>query len=134
MTTETAISDEALAAARWDLAPLVDGGGSERSLEMLDEGKRRADEFAAAHRGKVAELDAPAVAEAMRELERMFELIGRAGSYAALDFSIDTQDPKRGALLQDVRERGAAIETALLFFDLEWNELDQARVEELLAS
>ncbi|MFL5870290.1 MAG: M3 family oligoendopeptidase [Solirubrobacterales bacterium] len=128
------ITDEDLAEARWDLEPLVDGDGPEGALEMLDQAKERADRFSTEHRGRVAELDAPAVAGAMRELEGLFDLVGRAGSYAALRFAIDTQDPGRGALLQQVRERGAAIETALLFFDLEWNELDDERAEDLLNS
>jgi oligoendopeptidase F len=128
------ITDEALGEARWDLEPLVEGRGAEGALAMLDESKERADQFAAAYRGRVAELDAEAVAAAMRELEQLFDLVGRAGSYAALRFAVDTQDPERGALLQEVRERGAAIETSLLFFDLEWNELPDARAEELLAS
>jgi oligoendopeptidase F len=128
------ISDEALSEARWDLEPLVEGGGPDRALVMLDDAKGRSDRFAEAHRGKVDELDATAVAAAMRDLEEIFDLVGRAGSYAALRFAIDTQDPGRGALLQQVRERGAAIETTLLFFDLEWNELDDARADELIAS
>jgi oligoendopeptidase F len=128
------ITDEALAEARWDLEPLVDGRGAEGTVAMLEESKERADRFMAAYRGKVAELDAEGVAAAMRELEELFDVVGRAGSYAALRFAVDTQDPERGALLQQVRERGAAIETSLLFFDLEWNELPDERAEELLAS
>ena len=49
-------------------------------------------------------------------------------------FSIDTADPPHGALLQRVEEKGTAIETALLFFHLEWAALDDARAEELLAT
>ena len=70
----------------------------------------------------------------MRTLEKFSDRVGRAGSYAALAFSVDTMTPERGALLQEVQERGAAIETTLLFFDLEWTELDDERAEELLAS
>jgi oligoendopeptidase F len=128
------VTDEALAEARWDLEPLVDGRGGDGALEMLDEAKGRADRFAGAHRGKVAELDAQGVAAAMRVLEELFDLVGRAGSYAMLRFAIDTQDPERGALVQEVRERGAAIETTLLFFDLEWNQVPDERAEELLGS
>ena len=40
----------------------------------------------------------------------------------------------RGALLQRVQERGTELETKLLFFDLEWAALDDARADELLAS
>src|SRR5215204_3549014 len=70
----------------------------------------------------------------MRELGELQELAGRAGSYAVLNFSIDTADPARGALLQRMQEKATAIETALLFFELEWAALDDARAEELLAT
>jgi oligoendopeptidase F len=69
----------------------------------------------------------------MRELVAINERVSRAASYAMLRFAIDTADPARGALLQRVQERGTAIETQLLFFDLEWAALDDARADELLA-
>jgi oligoendopeptidase F len=68
----------------------------------------------------------------MRDLAEITELVGRAGSYAHLDFSIDTSDPRRGALVARVTERGTAIETKLVFFELEWAALDDARADELL--
>ena len=48
----------------------------------------------------------------MRELEAISDLAGRAGSYAALRFAVDTADPERGALLQRVQERAARIADA----------------------
>jgi len=133
MTTAEQAPDQALAEARWNLDPLVDGAGAEGALTMLDEARDRARAFADEHRGKVAELDVADLIAAMRELAAIFERVGRAGAYASLWFTIDTRDPERGALLQQVRERGAEIETSLLFFELEWNELDDERAEELLA-
>jgi oligoendopeptidase F len=126
--------DEALEAARWDLEPLVGGRGPEGVRALLDEAKQAADEFSERYRGEVAELDATGIATAMHELEELSDKVGRAGSYAALGFSVATQDAERGALMQEAQERGAAIQTALLFFDLEWNELPDERAEELLAS
>jgi oligoendopeptidase F len=70
----------------------------------------------------------------MRELEAIQELLGRAGSYAMLNFAGDTADPPRGALLQKVQEGATRIETTLLFFELEWAALDDARADELLAA
>jgi oligoendopeptidase F len=82
----------------------------------------------------VAELDGPGLRDAMTELVELQELVARAGNFAALSFSIDTADPQRGALLQRVQERATAIETTLLFFELEWAALDEDRAEELLAT
>jgi oligoendopeptidase F len=132
VTTAAEAPDQALAEARWNLDPLVDGRGSDGALELLDEARELAESFAKSHRGKVADIDAGGLVAAMRELEQIFDRVGRAGTYASLWFTVDTRDPERGALLQQVRERGAEIETSLLFFELEWNELDEERAEELL--
>jgi oligoendopeptidase F len=130
---ETALADPELEATAWDLDPLVEGRGE----EGVDAGLKEADELAAAfaerHQGTVGELDADALAAAMRELERIYELVSRAGSYAHLSFSTDTSDPTRGALLQRAQERGTAIETKLLFFELEWAAVPDERAEELLS-
>ncbi|HLL86826.1 MAG TPA: hypothetical protein VK387_05910, partial [Thermoleophilaceae bacterium] len=118
----------------WDLDPLVDGEGEAGVERLLDLATGRARVFAEQHEGRVGELDGEGLVAAMRELAEIQELAGRTGSYAMLWFSTNTQEPARGALLQRVRERGTEIETALLFFDLEWAALDDARAEELLGA
>src|SRR5918998_5755519 len=118
----------------WDLEPLVDGEGEAGVERLLDLATARARAFAEAHEGQVAELEGEGLVAAMRELADIQELAGRAGTYAMLWFSTNTQDPARGALLQRVRERGTEIETALLFFELEWAALPEERAEELLST
>jgi oligoendopeptidase F len=133
MAAETQ-TDPALEAAAWDLDPLVDGKGEEGVKAQLDDAQRRADAFAERYPGRLPELDGPAFVAAMQELAGIYELVGKAGSYASLQFSTNTADPARGALLQLVEERATAIETKLLFFGLEWAVLDDAKAEELLAA
>jgi oligoendopeptidase F len=130
----SATVDEQLEAASWNLEPLVEGGGPEAVEAMLGEARERAGAFAERYRGRVAELDVAELADAMHELGEIHDLGGRAGSYAVLSYSLDTADPPRGALLQKARELGAAIETQLLFFDLEWNKAPDERADELLAA
>jgi oligoendopeptidase F len=135
MTAPDATTDPQLTDVAWDLSHLLDGAGPDPQAAvdaMLEEAQRRANAFAAEHAGKVAELDGPGLVAAMRELAAIEELAGRAGSYAQLSFSIDTADPPRGALLQRVQEKGTAIETALLFFQLEWAAIDDAGADALL--
>jgi oligoendopeptidase F len=129
----SAVTDTALEAATWDLEPLVDGRGETGVVELLTAARERAAAFAAAHRGRVGELDAVELAAAMEELQALADAAGRAGSFAMLAFAVDTQTPERGALLQQARELGAAIETELLFFELEWNQVPDERAEQLLA-
>ena len=131
--TADPLTDPELLETAWDLDPLVEGEGETGVDRQLDEAVTAASEFADRYAGKVGEFDVNGLAQAMHELERIHELIGRAASYAALRFSTDTADPTRGALLQRVQERGTELETKLLFFDLEWAALDDARADELLA-
>jgi oligoendopeptidase F len=126
--------DATLETASWDLEPLVGGGGADGVVEMLTEARDRAEAFAQRHRDAVAELGAVGLADAMHELAAIQDLVGRAGSYAVLRFSLDTTDPERGALMQRAHELSAAIETALVFFELEWNQVPDERADELLAA
>jgi oligoendopeptidase F len=132
-TAADPLTDPELVDTAWDLDPLVDGEDRAGAERMLEEGRERASKFAETYAGKVAELDAAALQAAMAELEAINELIGRAGSYASLQFATDTADPARGALLQLVQERATEVETLLLSFELEWAALDDGRDEELLA-
>jgi oligoendopeptidase F len=126
-------TDPELQASAWDLEPLVDGEGADGVEPRLSEALKRAQAFAERYAGKLGELDSPGLREAMQELAAIHELVGRAGGYAALRFSTDTAEPANGALLQLAQERGTAIETTLLFFDLEWAALEHERAEELLS-
>jgi oligoendopeptidase F len=128
----------------WDLSELIDLGAAgidataesdEEAVDaLLDAADAAAESFAADLEGRVAELDGPALVEAMRRLERISELAGRALNYAHLRFAGNTGDPAIGALLQRASERGTRIETRLVFFDLEWVAIDDERAEELLAT
>src|SRR5947209_12346704 len=126
-------TDPELEATAWDLEPLVDGEGKEGVERRLTEALERARAFAERYAGKLGELDGAGLAEAMHELAEILELVSRAGDYAMLRFATDTADPANGALLQRVQEQETAIQTTLLFFELEWAALSDERAEELLA-
>ncbi len=132
-STADHLADPELQQTEWDLTPLADGEAPDGVESLLKDATGRARAFSAEHAGRIAELDGGGLAGAMRELEAIHELLGRAGSYASLWFSTDTADPGRGALLQRVQEAGTTIETLLLFFELEWAGLQDERAEELLA-
>ena len=125
--TSTAVED-----ITWNLEDLVDGGGTDACDRLLTEASERAAAFAAGHAGQVAALDGPGLASAMNELAAIGELAGRAANYAHLRFSGDTEDPANGALVASITERGTAIETQLLFFELEWAALDDDAADALL--
>src|SRR3984957_8453595 len=128
----TSSTDPDLQAAAWDLDPLIAGEGEDGVKRRLGEALERARTFAAAHAGKLAELDSVGLLDAMSELAELQELAARAGYYAALRFSTDTADPANGALMQWVQEQETQIQTMLLFFALEWPAFPDERAEQML--
>jgi oligoendopeptidase F len=119
----------------WDLSDLLDGvsGTPEEAVgQLLDEADRRAAELGAA-RGRIASFSPGELRDHMAGMAEVHDLVGRAGSYAMLRYTVDTADPANGALVQEVQERSTAIQTALLFFELEWASLDDGTAERLLA-
>src|SRR6202030_4134780 len=68
-------------------------------------------------------------ADAVKRYEALDDLLGRLISYAGLVHSGNTVDPDRAKFYADVQERVTAASTHLLFFVLELNRLDDARLE-----
>jgi oligoendopeptidase F len=138
MSAPETVSDPELQEVAWDLSDLLDGAGDgdpQAGVDaLLADAQRRADAFAETYAGNLASIDGAGLIAAMNELAEIEEIAARAGTYAHLAFSTDTQSPANGALLQRVEEKGTAIETKLLFFHLEWASLDDAKAEELLAT
>ncbi|MBO2453371.1 M3 family oligoendopeptidase [Actinomadura barringtoniae] len=143
MTASEASADPDLARVSWNLDDLLTDGGHTADSPadppaaidaLLDEASRRAEAFAASHTGTVADLDGPGLVAAMRELGEIRDRATRAVTFANLSFSVDTADPARGALKQRVEERRTAIDTTLVFFQLEWGALDDKKAEDLLGA
>lgn len=117
----------------WDLEHLVDGGGPEAVRTLLDDAQREAEAIAAEYEGTLADRTPEQLAALVVRLSELSDAIGRAGSYAMLAFSADTEDPANGALVAEIQERASRLESSLVFFELEWAALDDARAEEVIA-
>jgi len=120
------------AGVRWDLADLYPEPAEPAIDADLDRSLQQAETFARRLRGHVAELDASALARALDEYEAIQEPVARASAFAGLRFAADTRTAAHGALLQHVQERSTQIRNQLIFFELEWVALEEARVQELL--
>jgi oligoendopeptidase F len=118
----------------WDLSDLYEGGDDPRLEEDVQEAERAAAAFRERYHGRVAELSAAELAEAIAERERIESVFTRAIYFAHLWFATDMADPPRGALIARLTEKGAALDTQLLFFGLELAALDDEVAEKLIAS
>jgi oligoendopeptidase F len=119
---------------KWDLVDLYDGIGDSQVKRDLDRADAESIAFEQAYKGKLAAAaersDAGAIlAEAVRRYEKLDDLLGRLGSFAGLVHAENTLDPARAKFFGDVQERITAAYTHLLFFVLELNRLDDAKLE-----
>lgn len=115
---------------RWDLTDLyADRSALEDDLQTAAE---EAEDFAETYRGRVDALTPEALAEALAAYEALSDRAGRAFTYAYLHWATDTNDTDRGALLQQVREQYNQINQQLIFFELEWANVDADRAQQLM--
>jgi len=114
----------------WNLTDLyADPSALEDDLDTAaDEARQFADDY----RGRVGGLAPEALAEALARYEALTDRMGRAFTYAYLHWSTDTNDSARGALLQHVREQYNQINQQLIFFELEWAQVDTERAESIM--
>jgi len=124
------VSDTGAEDVRWALEDLhEDPEAVQDSLATADD---EAEAFAEKYRGRVDELDAEALSTALDRLDTIQDRLGRAYAFVYLYWSTDTNDEERGALLQSVRETYNRINQKLVFFEVEWANLLEDRVKQLL--
>ena len=122
----------------WKLADLYEGPDAPKLESDLKTAEREANAMQERYAGKLAKLldgakGGAALAEAVREFESLNDLMGRIVSYASLLYAADTSDPKRQKFFGDIQEKITAISSKLLFFPLELNRLDDAKLETAMA-
>ncbi|HEV3203341.1 MAG TPA: M3 family oligoendopeptidase [Gemmataceae bacterium] len=121
----------------WDLKDLYAGVDDPRITQDLDEALRRARVFEAAYRGKIGADSGPTpdfLLDALVELESLTEQMDKPAVYATVVHAAKTDDPQRGALLTRTREARTLINKHLIFFELEWVQLPDVSVQQLLDS
>lgn len=119
---------------RWNLDFLFKGIDDPAIEATWAEALGRVDRFAHAYRGKVADLDAAGLAEAIGEYEAIGQLATKPGVFAQLIFTTDSTDPSIGAFLAGQMEHGSELSVKALFFELEIQKLDDAHCDGLMAS
>ncbi len=116
----------------WDLRDLYPGMDSPELKADLARMEADAKAFHDAYAGRVAELDGDNLARAVREYERIDEVLSRAMSYAGLVYSGNMADPAIGKFYQSAQERVNGISTHLVFFTLEINRLEEDALQDRL--
>lgn len=117
----------------WDLSVFYSGADDPAIQRDMEQVLAMADKFAADYRGRVAQLDAEEMVDAMKAIEAINDFAGRISSFAFLLYTTDTNNPQYGALVQKITEHNSLLQQKTLFFDLEWKAVDDAQAQKLLA-
>ncbi|WP_370255250.1 M3 family oligoendopeptidase [Nioella sp.] len=118
----------------WDLSDLYtapDAPEVDRDKAWLD---AECAAFAADYEGKLAELSADQMLDAVQRYEKIDMVAGRLMSYAGLRYYQHTTHPERLQFMSNMQEAITVATTSLVFWGLEFNRLEDAHFEGLMSA
>ncbi|EAR50163.1 Oligoendopeptidase F [Oceanicola granulosus HTCC2516] len=117
----------------WDLSDLYEAADAPELKRDLDWLEQACADFARDYEGKLADLSAHQMLEAVTRYEKIDVVSGRIMSFAGLRYYQQTTDAERAKFLSDCQDRLTTYTTPLVFWSLEFNRLSDERVEQLLS-
>lgn len=116
----------------WDLGALYSGTDDPQFAADFSSVEEEAQAFATDWQGRLGSLDGAAFGNAIRAYEAIEERLGRILSFASLVYVTRMDDPDLARFHADAQARASEISSLLVFFTLEINRIEDARVAELL--
>ena len=129
------MANNSAAGIQWDLSDLFAAHDDRQIEATLIHCRTGAEKFAERFREALENpvtLTATTLREALEELARIYEALGRVGSYAGLLYAADTAKPEYQDLDQRVEQRSTEIRNLLLFFELAWLKVDDQIASKLI--
>jgi oligoendopeptidase F len=108
----------------WNLADLYASPDAPQLKADIAKSEADAKAFAAKYQGQLAKLSGDDLAASLKAYEELSDLVGRIGSYAQLYYVGDTTDSARAKFYGDINSKLTDLSALLLFFELEFNQLD----------
>ena len=123
----------------WNLSDLYPGTKSPELVGDLEKAAIDAIKFQEDWQGKLEEIASREgggikLAGVIGEYEALGDLIGRIGSYAGLLYAGNNEDPDTAKFYGDTQEKLTNIYNSLLFFELEFNRIEDAIIDKALES
>ena len=113
----------------WDLTDLYAADDAPELIRDLEWLEAECAAFAADYQGKLAGLDADGMAACIKRYEEIDVIAGRIMSYAGLRYYQQTTDGDRAKFMSDMQDKITTFTTALVFFSLEFNSLEDDALE-----
>jgi oligoendopeptidase F len=116
----------------WNLNDLFAGPDDPALQYTIGMAQVESSGFALIYKGKLASLSGDALAVSLKGYEGLSDTLGRIGSYAQLYYVGDTTDSGRAKFYGDINAKLTELSTQLLFYELEFNLLEDAKLADAL--
>ncbi len=114
---------------RWDLSDLYDSPDDPELTGDMEKALKKSESFRERYRGRIADLDAAGLADALEEYEEIMILVRRISGYAFLSWATNTGDPKYGKLRAKAQKFHSDIDQKITFFEIEWAKVPEEKLE-----
>lgn len=118
----------------WNLGDLYSGSGDSKLQSDIDWSLQEASSIREKYYSRVSSLDENDLLRLVIRLEDLDCALTRLGTFSFLNFTTQMDNAEAGALDQKIRELYSKCGTETIFFELEWNRLEDTEVTQLLES
>ena len=118
----------------WDFSALYAGEDDPKLSSDLDAVAAAATKFAETYEGKLVGADGATLGQALMEYEHLDLLSNRIMTYAALRYYQNTTDQDRAKFFSDMQSQLTDISSALVFFTLEMNRIEDDALKAAFAA
>jgi len=117
----------------WNLSDLYRSAECPEFIEDLSWCKKEASKIGVEFRSHVAGLNSNQLHTLVTRLEALDSRLGKLATYAFLNFTTQIDNEAAGGLYQKIHELSNSCGKETIFFELEWNNLEEEKVATLLA-
>ncbi len=116
----------------WDLTDFYKSITDKKIAEDFKKAAELAKKFTKDYQGKLKNISAVNLAKAIKEYEKISELLGKISSFAYLNYATNLNSPKDTAFYQDSSEKINDIASLTVFFELEINQIEDKKLNALI--
>lgn len=116
----------------WDLTDFYQNIKDKKIIQELDFVEKSLEEFSKNYQDKITKLSAKELLEAIKEYEKISEIIGKLSSYSYLIYASDLSNQANISFYQNISEKLNDFSTKVIFFTLEINKISDKNLDSLL--
>lgn len=113
----------------WNLSDFYSSISDKKISADLKKIEKDTKKFVSDFAGKINKISAPKLFEAIQNYEKISENIGKISSYSYLIYAADLSNQKNISFYQNISEALIGIESQLIFFTIELNEVDEKKLK-----